>query len=181
MTPDEAAGIGAALNESSLLEASFDLVHRRVELVVDVLTLPVDGPEPDDCRVVLCLHEISRVVFLAGDVGGPLALAEIPEAIRRNSGRPMYGWTFVDTDSRTPSEPTFEWRSASPTLSAHRLHVFQGEGLTYLVVWFDRLDVRTFAGEPLPLAEFVAGGKRWWDGLFAGDPRTASRGIVPSA
>jgi hypothetical protein len=173
------AGLGVALNESSLLDVRFDLVHNRAELEVDVLTLPVEGPEPEDCRFVLSLHEISRVVFVAADATGPLTLEQVSEPIRRHAGRPMYGWQFVDTDRPTPDPPSFEWRGSSPQLSAHRLYVFQGEGLTELAVFFDRLDLRRFAGEPLPFAEFVAGGKRWWDALDAGDPRIANRGILP--
>jgi hypothetical protein len=35
--------------------------------------------------------------------------------------------------------------------------------------------------EEFALEEFAAGGVRWWDGLYANDPRTAGHGIAPLA
>jgi hypothetical protein len=35
--------------------------------------------------------------------------------------------------------------------------------------------------EEIALDDFAAGGVRWWDGLYANDPRTAGHGIAPLA
>jgi hypothetical protein len=48
-----------------------------------------------------------------------------------------------------------------------------------LLVWFDDLEIRDSDGALVALDQFIADGKRWWDALRAGDPRTAGRGIVP--
>jgi hypothetical protein len=182
VTPDEAAGIGVALNESTLLDLLLDPADGRLELVIDVLTLPEEGPAPEDARVLVQLRHVSRVVFRQAGPGGsepPLTIDQVAGVVRAHAGRPMYGWNFIDTERPEPDAPDFEWRSAAPP-AAHRLWVFQGEGLTDLFVWFRTFEVSTLSGRHVPLDEFIAGGKRWWDGLYAGDPRTANRGIVPS-
>jgi hypothetical protein len=48
-----------------------------------------------------------------------------------------------------------------------------------LCVWFDELEVRRPDGTVVPPEEFAAGGRRWWDGMYAGDRRTAGHGIFP--
>lgn len=48
-------------------------------------------------------------------------------------------------------------------------------------VWFDSLEIRSPSGAPLGLEDFMAGGKRWWDAVHAGDERTQGFGIVAGA
>lgn len=50
-----------------------------------------------------------------------------------------------------------------------------------LRIWFDELRVFTPEHEEIALDDFAAGGVRWWDGLYANDPRTAGHGIAPLA
>ena len=49
-----------------------------------------------------------------------------------------------------------------------------------LCIWFDSFEVRTVAGKLISLEEFCDGGRRWWDAMYAGDPRTRGHGIVPA-
>jgi hypothetical protein len=46
-------------------------------------------------------------------------------------------------------------------------------------LWFDEFILRNPAGDEIALADFIAGGKRWWDGLYAGDTRIDGSGIFP--
>jgi hypothetical protein len=48
-----------------------------------------------------------------------------------------------------------------------------------LCVWFDNIKICTAQGQEIQLDDFIAGGKRWWDGLYADDPRTRDKGINP--
>ena len=48
-----------------------------------------------------------------------------------------------------------------------------------LMIWFDTLRVSTPDLREIPIDEFIAGGRRWWDGLHRGDLRTQDRGIYP--
>ena len=68
--------------------------------------------------------------------------------------------------------------------SPHVLDVFQAGGSAAprhldLRVWFRYLSIHTPVGDSISLADFVASGVRWWDGLHAGDPRTSGSGILP--
>jgi hypothetical protein len=44
-------------------------------------------------------------------------------------------------------------------------------------LWWDEITVTGPEGDEIPFDEFTAAGRRWWDGLYAGDPRTADGGI----
>jgi hypothetical protein len=46
-------------------------------------------------------------------------------------------------------------------------------------VWFSTLRITHRSGDEVPLQEFIDGGVCWWDGLYAGDPRTGGKGIGP--
>ena len=60
------------------------------------------------------------------------------------------------------------------------LDLFQEDGRRNLDVriWFATLAVTTPTGQALGLEEFVAGGRRWWDAMYAGDARASGHGIV---
>jgi hypothetical protein len=111
----------------------------------------------------------------------PFALKDLPPTLERIGGRPIYGWEFVDVEFNEAREWSCRVELGLDGLS-HVLHLFQGDGpgeSLDLWLWFDTLEVRTPGGDLIPLAEFIAGGRRWWDALFAGDERTAGAGIVP--
>ena len=113
---------------------------------------------------------------------------DLPAVLHSFGGAPIYGWEFFDT-------PEAAWARWSNRLSldeqwqagrgSHTLELFQEgrrEGHDEILefrAWFDRVEIYDVERRPIPLDEFAADGKRWWDGLHAGDARTASAGIYP--
>lgn len=107
-------------------------------------------------------------------------------AVREFGGTPIYGWEFVDP----PEKSWAHWRARlslddvlSTEPAGHVLDLFQ-EGATVnrhldLRLWFNDLSVVDRHGREIELEQFVAGGVRWWDALYAGDSRTDGHGIVP--
>lgn len=65
----------------------------------------------------------------------------------------------------------------------HTLDLFQGGGSRILDfrAWFDELSLHDESGTEIPVSEFIDGGTRWWDAMYAGDPRTEGVGIYPGA
>jgi hypothetical protein len=116
-----------------------------------------------------------------------LALADLDATVRSFGACPLYGWEFVDP----PRESWAGWRdrlSLDADLSAgpagHVLELFQESGSGSprhldLRVWFSTLRIARRTGDEVLLQEFIDAGVRWWDGLYAGDPRTGNKGIVP--
>ncbi|MEU4324130.1 hypothetical protein [Nonomuraea dietziae] len=195
LTTEEKAGLNTALNEASWLAMKIDEGSRRATLLMDVLTLPADGPAPTDSTVTLELRELSRIVGsyrrgLWNDPDAdvlPLTVRELEVVIHDCGACPVYGWEFLDP----PEENWSDWRhrlsldiALSPAPGAHVLELFQetrqGQ-LHHLDVrfWFDELRILDPNDEEMALADFIRGGIRWWDAMYAGDPRTASSGIVP--
>ncbi len=115
----------------------------------------------------------------------PFSLEQLSEVVLSFHGLPIYGWEFID-----PAEGSWQrWRdrlSLDETLgahgTAHHIDLFQAGGTTRhldLRVWFDDLIVYDMAHTILSIEDFVAGGRRWWDALYAGDDRVQGHGIIP--
>jgi hypothetical protein len=195
LTNDQRDGLNAALNEAAWLGIDVDVKAARAAVMVEVLTLPAHGPAPNDTTVALILGGVSRVAASLrngwwNDTEAPvqpLALADLDATVRSFGGCPVYGWEFVDP----PQESWADWRdrlSLDANLSAepagHVLELFQeGDPLSPrhldLRIWFNTLRIARRTGDEVPLQEFIDGGIRWWNGFYAGDPRTGSKGIVP--
>gem|GEM_PF-1078728 len=186
-------GINRALNEADLLGVSVADDGSEATIVVRVLTLPADGPEPEDRVRCLRCRPIARVAAslrhgLWNDETArvePLTLDQFSGVVASRVSQ-VYGWKFLD-----PPESSWEgWRkrlSLDVRLgdrSEHVLDMFKA-GLTDperhldFRIWFDELEVFDQAGAPISLQDFADGGTRWWDGLYAGDPRTQGHGIGP--
>lgn len=193
VTSAVAEGLGQALNESSWIAADIHVPEAVVDLVLDVLTLPESGPAPDSSRRLLRLTGVSRVVAsyrMASwdDDAAPPAPLE-PDALTQlidDLGRlPIYGWEFIDKDD----EQFDRWHNrlsfdvVSSGAGSHTLDLFQdgGDRILDFRAWFDELTVLDESGVEISLPEFIAGGTRWWDGMYAGDPRTEGVGIYPGA
>jgi hypothetical protein len=76
---------------------------------------------------------------------------------------------------------SLDWRTGPDGLS-HTLELFQesaGEQILDLRFWFDELRIADPVQNEIAFDDFVSRGVRWWDALYAGDPRTAGHGIVP--
>jgi len=200
LSQEEIVGIGVALNESDLLGAEVDPSRAVAALTFSVLTLPVTGASPKDRRVSILLssvHHVAAVLLERGtptlrardDLAAtviPFELRELLDVVQSFGGSAVYGWEFIDTEPDWETcwagRLSLDWRGSGP-VGPHTLTVFQDDARRFLEVrlWFKDLIVRDPRGQPVPLAEFIAGGRRWWDALHAGDPRTKDAGILPLA
>jgi hypothetical protein len=100
-------------------------------------------------------------------------------------GLPVYGWEFLDRPEADnfvnwSDRLSLDWRS-EPNGVSHTLDLFQDGGSRHLDlrIWFDELRILTPERQEVAFDDFTAAGIRWWDGLHAGDQRTAGYGIYP--
>lgn len=190
----DTTALNTALSEATCLGLAMDTANAQLSLDLEVLTLPTDGPAPEDYRVRLTFTGVSRVAAslriqewddLAPTVL-PLQLDGLDNAIRSFGGGRLHGWEFIDVDDSG-------WVHWSELLSfdtqidthvcAHVLEFSQEEGIDPreldVRVWFDGITIHDPSGTEIPLAQFIEGGVRWWKAHDAGDPRTMRAGIVP--
>lgn len=194
LTEDQVTDLGIALNEAELVGVQFEPQQRVAAVTVSVLALPADnGPPPADARVQLLLHPIGRIAasLRHGHADDPSAQVEpfevhrIGEAVASFDQQPISGWTFFDVPENEgfagwANRLSLDWRSAPGGMS-HTLDLFQAGDTSRhldLRLWFDEMGVFGPDGRRIQLDDFTAAGLRWWEGLFAGDQRTASSGIV---
>lgn len=183
-----------ALNESALHDVRVRADHREAILLVTVLTLPEVGSEPEDRRRILRLTGVSEVEASLRlghweDADAPVELCSLDDLgpiVRSFNAQPIYGWEFFDP----PAEARELWRNRlslgvrlSEQPAPHVLGVFQesaGGPLRHLDLQlrFERLLAYDYTWTPVPLANLAADGRRWWDALHRGDPRTLGHGIV---
>ena len=187
--PDNiAAEFGVALNEASFLGAEYDARRNIVGLTFSVLTLPDgDSPEPADARRQIILTNIGRIAAALREAFWndttaktiPFSVSELLDVVQSFGGQPVYGWQFINNDDKTLDQ----WnRRLSLDIKVesgsqeNRIMLFQ-EGSTVsrhldLWIWFEGMFIRDAAGNTIEMADFAAGGRRWWDALHAGDSRT---------
>jgi hypothetical protein len=187
---DAAAELGVAFNEADLLGAEYDAGRNLVATTFAVLTLPDDeSPEPTDRRRQIIFSNVGRIVARLCEARSeappiPFAINDLLAVVQSFGGQPVYGWQFIN-----PEAPGFECWPHRPSLLLeppggsleNRIALFQEGGDRDLDLWiyFEDLSIRDPLGATISIAEFTAGGRRWWDALHAGDPRTQGRGIVP--
>ncbi|MFC9994521.1 hypothetical protein [Nocardia sp. NPDC127526] len=187
-------GLNTALSEATCLGVDVDAAAGTLRLELDVLTLPVDGPPPDDCDVYLTLTGVSRIAASfrmqrwddLEPVILPLTVDGLHDAVSSFGGGALHGWEFLDLDDKAWTQ----WRkllSFDTTLgdrpAAHMLEFSQEEGIDPreldVRVWFEGVTVQDKQGNDIPVDEFIAGGVRWWKAHDANDPRTQKPNIVP--
>jgi len=189
---DTKVGIGVALNEATLLGAEVCRERAAAAITFAVLSLPLDGAlPPEDSRVSLVLDQVGRVVASLRNAhwdddqapAVPFVLTELLKTVQSFGGLPVYGWEFIDADAgyerwanRLSLDERFDGGS-----NQHSLTLFQegDERHLDLRIWFGGLRVFRPDHTEIAIGEFVAAGKRWWDGLHSGDPRTKGSGICP--
>ena len=164
-----------------------------VDLLFSVLSLPEEGPEPSDPRILMRLRNVSRIAAslrhgLWNDESAAVeafSLERLSEVVLNFRGMPIYGWKFIDR-----SEGSWEqWQSRlslDETLGAHgtqhTIELFQEtRGIQHLDlrIWFDDLVIYDMTQNIVSIEDFGAAGKRWWDALYAGDERVQGHGIHP--
>ncbi|MGO9558630.1 MAG: hypothetical protein ACLPQS_05970 [Acidimicrobiales bacterium] len=193
--PDDLrAGLEVALNEADFCDIRINERIGEVQLLFVVLTLPEIGPEPEDRRTVLLCEGVSRIVASLrhgrwDDESSPieeLRLQDLPLTVRSFGSQPIYGWDFLDLAEsgnsawKRPASIDF---SVGQGRGEHSIDVFQESAVgpprhLDLRIEFDELTVTDASGQSLELAEFAAGGRRWWAALQAGDPRVDGHGIT---
>jgi hypothetical protein len=189
----DTAGLNTALAGATCLAVAVDAAA-RLRLELEVLTLPVDGPPPADRRIRMTLTGVSRVAASLRRQGWddtrpeifPLTLDTLDEAIAGFDGGALHGWEFIDVDDSGwalwRELLSFDTVIAQHT-PAHILEFSQHEGVDSreldVRVWFEDVTVETAAGRTITLAEFIAGGARWWKAHDACDPRTMLPNVAP--
>lgn len=187
------SGFGIALNEATLVGFDVSQEQCRAVLTFEVLSLPPDdGPSPADPRVLIHLSSVGRMAasLHQGHWDDPEAKA-IPLTLEslipvvESFRAPVYGWEFIDIPdsfARWSNRLSLDEHLPGGGLN-HSITLFQ-EGPDRhldLCIWFDSLRIFRPDGTEISLDDFAAAGKRWWDGLSAGDPRTQGHGIIPGA
>jgi hypothetical protein len=192
LSPQTKDGLGVAFNEATLLGAELRQSDRVAGVTLALLSLPEAGAPPQDSRVQLRLAPVGRVAASLR-LGAwndprsqvvPFAIEDLLKTVQSFAGLPIYGWKFFDVLDKDPSNwldrLSLDWTSGTDG-QAHTLQLFQeGQGRHLdLCIWFDRLQILSPAGDELDVNDVIAGGRRWWDALYANDPRATGRGIVP--
>lgn len=192
LTQEDIDGLGIALNEATLL--GFDVYDQdRVALATfEVLTFSEQGNPPDDSRVQFLFTPIGRIAaslrkgrwddYTSQVV--PLTIDQLFSVVQDFEGQPIYGWEFFDINQKDFLRWTDRLSldcSWEPEGLSHTITLFQeGNGKHLdICLWFDDFIIRDPKGNEISLANFIAGGKRWWDGLYNGDKRTEGHGIFP--
>lgn len=199
----DAAGLDKALSEAGCLGLEVDSEAKRLELDLEVLSLPEqisgiseEAPERDtDCRRVrLVFQGVTRIAASLriqrwDDLEPrilPLDLPGLPAAVASFGGSRLHGWEFVDLDDSSWAL----WRellsfdtTIDTGIARHVLEFSQEEGIDPreldIRVWFDSVTAQSTSGKPIPLPELVSGSARWWDAHDKGDPRAVHPGIAP--
>jgi hypothetical protein len=187
----ETEGLGVALNEASWIFATVDLSSGIVDLGLNVLTLPRALPGEAASSRILRLSGVSRIAASLRNarwddreaLAEPIETTELTQTIEEFGCLPIFGWEFFDLGE----ERTDSWRArksfdqAGAGVGRHTVDLFQdnGDRILDFRAWFERLDVFDASGQPIPLRDFIDGGVRWWDGLYASDPETEGAGIYP--
>ena len=194
LSNDLKSALGVALNEASLLGLEFDPDRRLAGATFSVLSLPSsDGPMPADPRVQVLLSDVCRVA--ASLRGGrwddaaapvlPLSVSDLLAVVQSFGGLPVYGWEFFDTGEKELAQwgdrLSLDWKVDESVHCPHSLALFQ-DGMTRhldVCLWFEEIEVRAPTGALIPLEDFAAAGKRWWDAFHSHDPRTQGLGLAP--
>lgn len=195
----DAAGLNAALSESTCLGLAVAAEDRRVHLDLETLSLPAPtatetAPGTVTLPVRLTLHGVQRVAASLrmqryddlAPIVLPLQLAGLSDAVASFGGGRLYGREFVDIDDSgwaLWSELLSFDTELDPRPAPHNLEFSQEEGLDPreldVRVWFETLSVTDPAGQAIPVSDFIAGGKRWWTAHDAGDPRASHPAVMP--
>lgn len=192
LTPEQIHGLGIALNEATLLGIEVNKERRIVVVAFVVHMLPKQASSPQEAQVLFVFSSVERVAAslrlgrwddLKAEVV-KFPVGELLTVVQSFGGLPIYGWNFFDVHDedfpRWSNRLSFDWRYGALD-SKHSLTVFQEGKEKHLDVclWFDSFVIKDAQGQNLPLEKFIAGGRRWWDGLFNRDHRTDGQGIFP--
>jgi hypothetical protein len=190
LTPEQIAGLDLALDEATLLGLEVFPERGLAAATFAVLTLPEQGPPPKDRRRQF-LFRVGRVAASLrhgrwNDLSAPVepfTIDKLLSVVQSFGGAPIYGREFIDCESyfaRWSNRLSLDLVCDSSAME-HSIQLFQEGAMVNKILdiclWFRDLQIRDELGNKIALDEFIAGGKRWWDGLYSGDPRTEGFGI----
>lgn len=170
MDPD----LDVALNESTVVGLR-TRADGAVVLLAHVLTLPYDG----DPRRALVFGGVTRNRVLLRRGEEVLPLADVAAAHAFLSGvqwdGQLCGWAFVDRPDLVADWPATVSLDLGGGPGAHSLFWFNEcgrDGVSHCVegvVDFTTFAVERADGTPVPLPDFVDGGRRFWQSLSASE------------
>ncbi len=192
ITEEIKRGLNVAFNEARLLGVEVSESRQLAAITLALLTLPSDAANAtEDSRVSVLLEGVSRVAVSLREGRWddhsarvlPVTLHSLLEIVRSFSGQAVYGWEFFDQE-----EDFLQWADRlsidavlRPEPGSHSLTFFQEAENRHLDIrlWFEQLRMTDADRTPLDLKEVIAGGQRWWEAMYKGDPRTQAAGIFP--
>lgn len=195
LTAEHIAGLNIAFNEAVLRGIELDQPGRRFGMTLAVLSLPDDdAPQPDDPRLAITLEGVGRVAVSWRHARWddrrapaiPLSVEDLATTVDSFGQQSIYGWKFIDAgdDAFTDAERRLSLDVRLGAEGKHTFDMFQDDGSHFieLRVWFSTISFRRIDpdGVPFPvvIGRVIADGRRWWDAMHAGDPRTAASGIA---
>jgi len=194
LTEKQKQGLGVAFNEATLLGVEVSPGRSLCGITLSLLTLPESGPAPDDSRIQVLLHPVGRVAASLrmgrwdddSAAVQPFELTNLLSVVQSFKGLPIYGWEFFDLSEDKfrswSNRLSLDWHG-DPAGMAHSVFLFQEgsvpERILDLRIWFREIEFRRPDGTPVDIENILSGGKRWWDGLYAGDKRTEGHGVFP--
>jgi hypothetical protein len=192
LTDEQVKGLNVACNEATWIGLEIDQEQAWAGITLSVLTLPAaEGPAPEDSRVQLILQPLSRLCASyrngywndeAAEVL-PLTPQQLQELIVTVQD-PVYGWDFFNSSDEDDFLPWADRLSLdirpSPAEPLNTINLFQDRNPVLDVrIWFGQLRIFGPDRKEIDPQSFIDGGRRWWDAMYAGDPRTKGSGIVP--
>ncbi len=193
LSSDDRTALNLALEEAILIDVDVDREGRWAAVTLEVLTLPIEGPGPEDPRVVLLLEPVGRIAASLrigpqdDDSAAiqPFLIDELTLIVGSFSNRIYGGDYFGDGKETTPNfvrknrlSLDLEFGIDGHTHSLYLVRDTLADRCLEVCLWFDRFTIQDFAGRFISLADFMAGGQRWWDAFSQNDPRTHGRGII---
>jgi hypothetical protein len=186
-------GLNTALDEASFLDIRVFREECAIDLLLSVLALPEEGPEPEDPRVIVRLFKVGRIACSlrhgtwndeSAQIEG-FKLDDLSDVVVKLGPCPIYGNDFIDSTSD-------DWTRSKNRLSCdesllngerqHFINLFKESGMKMFLelrIWFDDLEIYDMSAKTIPLNEFTAGGRRWWIAMNAKDERVQHHGIFP--
>jgi hypothetical protein len=186
-----ADGLGVALNEASLAGVEYEAERNLACATLICLALPQDGPEPEDARRVFIFKQIGRIAASlrtgtdSNEVVERFEAHDLLSTVQSFDGQPIYGWKFINAHdaflAQWGNRLSLDLRPRSGSMKNSFTLFQQTYGRCFnLCIWFESFEIFDAMGNPISIADFIAGGERWWSAMQAGDPRTQGHGIVPA-
>ena len=184
-------GFNIALNEARLLNVEFDPIIRRAIISLNVLSLPVDKFPSENSLVQIDLHSVNHFIgiYKIGRWDDPKAEIKkfdnenLSEIVQSFGGLPIYGSDFLqlkqDEKNKDFGDISFEYCFNEE--NNYKLWLFQASDDRYLEfhIWFNQMAIRNSEVGILLIEQFIAGGKRFWEGINKNDFRVQGYGIYP--